>query len=215
MKTIKLALLTLGLSCGLVSTQAQNLLTNGNFEMGNDTGWSQIDGSYNSIVNRLSNPNSPYVFAGTYSGRRTMYSGSAVGYTTSFNSILYDATPGQQYLFEVAVLSNGQTGRFETFGRISFYDSAQNLITSFDTPHLLSSSSIINWTEYSLIATAPDNAAYFRVSGRTLVLETLTGAAYAGYDNFSVSMIPEPSHAAMAFGGLILLGMLARRQFRK
>lgn len=212
MKTIKLALLTLGLSCGLVSTQAQNLLINGNFEMGDPTGWLQVDGTYNVIV---SGSSSPYVYAGEYSGRRTMFGSTAAGHSSNFNSIFYEATAGQQYLFEAVVLSFGQTGRYEAFAQISFYDSNQNLIESFDTPHLLSTGATYNWTEYSLIATAPENTAYFRVSGRTYVLETLTGTAYAGFDNFSVSVIPEPSHAAAMAGGLILLGLFIRRRSGK
>lgn len=186
-KSISISLIAMGLSLGLSSAQAQNLITNGDFEAGNSSGWQQIDGTFNAIIGP--DPSSNFVYEGSHSGRRVLYSGSKEGFSTNFNSNFYPAVPGQKYRFEAALLSFGPAGSFEVFAQIGFYDANHKLIAAHETPRLPSDSSLLNWTEYSITVVAPEKTAYLRVTGRTNVLNQLTVTSFAGFDNFSVKKV--------------------------
>jgi|GEM_PF-4443259 len=207
------------------------ILTNGGFENGPTSGynytvagWATVfDANYWSMMTNISTPpagtnlSATYVAEGSYALRRALYSGQPVG-KISFQSVEYTLSDfslasGDQLELSLKTRAQGQAGRFETYGTLSFYDSNHTLIgTAFQTS-ALTSAATSSWNDVSGIAVIPDDAVYFRVAATINVTAALTNTAYAGFDSFSLVQIPEPSAMVFLVPALAAGTLAYRRRF--
>lgn len=236
------ALLTLAAAVP-ITRAATELLTNGGFENGPTkatpytvAGWTTtIDGSYWVLSTDISPAptgsfSSPtYVGEGDYAIRRIIYSGQKADTSVSFNSTIYTLASlpetvsiGDSLLFSVLARPQGQGGRYEAFGAITFYSDAGGTVpigSRYETDRVLSVSSVtIPYSSVSTTVVVPEGAAYFRVFGITEFLQDMSANSYTSFDSFSLTLvaIPEPQTAALVAGmASVGLCLVRRRAGRK
>lgn len=231
-------LCALGLAFAVAQSTAQaSMLVNGDFELGPPgpynystlAGWTGavFDPNYRLLATTI-NPAPPgsswapsSVYEGDYGARRILYSGTGVSEILFLSSDTYNlasysnVSAGDTLSLSLTTQAQGQGGRYENYGRITFYDAAKNAIGSFETSRLISAGTA-SWNTLSVEALIPDNAVSFRVFGVINISTALNGTGYSSFDNFVVTPIPEPGTVALMASALAIGGAAAwRRRNRK
>ncbi|CAN5599848.1 hypothetical protein BH09PLA1_BH09PLA1_31590 [soil metagenome] len=207
MKRINFLVTGLCVAIFAASASALELTTNGGFETGDFTGWSQFPtGAGQQSVTNV-NP-----FAGTFAGEINNSVAASNSLIKQANIGVGIVTPGQ-----TVTISFAARGSFEP-GGVAFAEFFSEIAGGG-----VSSSSILGggplavnsnpnvWTSFNFTATAGSNVS----GGVTLQLGATNGAnavnnAHMWYDNVSVSVVPEPTSA-----GLIGLAGLALKRRRR
>ncbi len=158
-------LVKLGFLAFATFSHAQELITNGSFEEwsgGLPTGWTKESGVN---ITQSSNP----VYDGNYS--------VGLEATGATNAGIYQdvpVTPGVSYTFKVALYAVNGTGNQGVGFLISWYTASGSFISSTSVTY----ANILNsWVIDSIVATAPDNAAYARLRIRCYADNALGGYA--------------------------------------
>ncbi len=161
-----------------------NLITNGDFETGDFTGWGTEAASMGSEFGVVMQPHT-----GVYSAR---FSGATTEYDSFFQSVT--TIPGEQYLLEYWI---------QNFGAGN--DSLQIMIsggsTFTETPV---SAPLEDWQMRSFEFTAFDVTTEFRFNGYDTISSFLI-------DDISVTLVPAPGAAALLGLGVFCMLLTRRR----
>ncbi|MGA2904435.1 MAG: PEP-CTERM sorting domain-containing protein [Candidatus Korobacteraceae bacterium] len=173
------------------ATFAQNLLTNGSFETGDYTGWTE---------------GGNFEFSQVVSGAFYDYSGAQQGtYYSTMGPVGSDGTLSQSF--------SDQMGQqyLVGFWFASVGDDPSDFSVKWDNTTLLSLTNPdtgANWTYYSYYVTGTGND--------TLSFAFRDDPAYVALDNVIVSAtIPEPSSLMLLGTGVLGLGGIVRRKLRR
>ena len=171
-----------------LSTMSQaTLLTNGDFEQGDGTGWTT--GANFAIVG---------------SPAHDLYAASLVGLDTMSQSV--SGTQGVTYTLSGDMSHNAAWNKREAALVLEFLDGMGGLISTTEIGRLSTTSADDTWFSYSNSAVAPTGTASVNV---ILLMEYIGGGAgaQAGQAYFDdVVLVPEPATIAiLGLGGLFML----------
>lgn len=214
-KSIALAAVLAGASTG---ASAANLVTNGDFETGNLSGWTvhnyagTTPGTGIQVVTTNGSPNVPYsgdtinAYQGTGENAAFFVDDNAFQTLSQYVSLVKDTT--YTLSFGLFATLSGENNPFN-FTLSEIVNSGFNVeVLDFQTSI---GNSLVpgNWKTYNYTFTANKNANY------NLLFSFNSGATPAKdvlLDGVSITAVPEPSTWAMMIGGLGLVGVALRRR---
>jgi len=188
MNTQRISLLLAAACLALGSSAYANLVTNGDFEMGNLTGWTLTENLTDAGTNLVE------------------YRNGVNGYVMEFGSTdlgslsqTLTTTPGQAYVFHFDLAAEHNTNPYP----ISSFQASWNGNTLMTVQYIDNATS-----EHWL---SPNDFVVMATSTTTNILfEAKNPASYFSIDNVSVEELPEPATWAMALSGVGVFAAVRR-----
>lgn len=139
-------------------------------------------------------------YSATISGDGYQFSNSFSG-TTSFDDYVFFSTEGLQNIVASVSGTGGSAFSFTTFNLL---DAEKNLITTGSISNLTARISVGGLESYQ-----QSGNFYLHVIGSS-------AGTTAGYNGtILTTLVPEPETYSLALSGMVLVGLLSRRKFRK